>query len=118
MLYILNFKVIMPTLLYIIASSDLVPSILFNTLLVLIFTPVLSCLYSDFVFWHLPQLQFKNPDVQFLVFKNMTPSPFLRVYFGEIKSKAVLLVEIIIMKTVYRMLFLNASQHFTAFFII
>ncbi|PVD25136.1 hypothetical protein C0Q70_15634 [Pomacea canaliculata] len=40
----------------------------------------------DFVFWHLPQLQFKNPDVQFLVFKNMTPSPFLRVYFDNGKS--------------------------------
>ncbi|KAK7483675.1 hypothetical protein BaRGS_00025108 [Batillaria attramentaria] len=37
----------------------------------------------DFVFWHLPQLQYKNPEVQFLVFRNMTPSPFLQVYFGD-----------------------------------
>ena len=42
-----------------------------------------SCSTSDFVFWHLPQLQHKNPDVQFLVFKNMTPTPFMKVYFGE-----------------------------------
>lgn len=32
----------------------------------------------EFVFWHLPQIQFKNPDVQVLTLKNMTPTPFIR----------------------------------------
>ncbi|KAK7102505.1 small ribosomal subunit protein mS25-like [Littorina saxatilis] len=39
-----------------------------------------------FAFWHLPQLQYKNPGVQFLVFKNMTPSPHLKVYFENGKT--------------------------------
>lgn len=37
----------------------------------------------SFVFWTLPQLQFKNPSVQVVTFKNMTPSPFIRCYFGK-----------------------------------
>lgn len=36
----------------------------------------------DFVFWNLPKLQYKNPGVQVVTFKNMTPSPFIRCYFG------------------------------------
>lgn len=32
----------------------------------------------DFVFWHLPQIQYKNPDVQVMTLKNMTPTPFIR----------------------------------------
>lgn len=39
--------------------------------------------YRDFVFWNLPKLQYKNPEVQVVTFKNMTPSPFIRCYFGE-----------------------------------
>ncbi|XP_071544283.1 small ribosomal subunit protein mS25 [Panulirus ornatus] len=35
----------------------------------------------DFVFWHLPQLQYKNPNVQIATFKNLTPTPFLRIFF-------------------------------------
>ncbi|XP_033744782.1 probable 28S ribosomal protein S25, mitochondrial [Pecten maximus] len=35
----------------------------------------------DFVFWHLPQLQYCNPAVQIVTFKNMTPSPFFQFYF-------------------------------------
>lgn len=38
---------------------------------------------KSFVFWTLPQLQYKNPEVQVCTFKNMTPSPFIRCYFGE-----------------------------------
>ena len=38
--------------------------------------------HSDFVFWHLPQLQYKNPSVQMLTFKDTTPSPFFRFYLG------------------------------------
>nr|SVE74876.1 EOG090X0FQ5 [Daphnia carinata] len=34
----------------------------------------------QFVFWHLPQLQFKNPNIQITTFKNLTPSPFIRCY--------------------------------------
>ncbi|XP_046736893.1 probable 28S ribosomal protein S25, mitochondrial [Diprion similis] len=37
----------------------------------------------DFVFWHLPQLQYKNPDVQIVTFKNMTPSPFIKCYYDD-----------------------------------
>nr|CAG4647476.1 EOG090X0FQ5 [Megafenestra aurita]SVE92710.1 EOG090X0FQ5 [Megafenestra aurita] len=34
----------------------------------------------QFVFWHLPQLQYKNPNIQIATFKNLTPSPFIRCY--------------------------------------
>ncbi|XP_053690185.1 probable 28S ribosomal protein S25, mitochondrial [Sabethes cyaneus] len=37
----------------------------------------------DFVFWNIPQIQYKNPDVQVVTFKNMTPSPFIRCYFDN-----------------------------------
>lgn len=37
----------------------------------------------DFVFWHLPQLQYCNPSVQIVTFKNMTPSPFFQFYFDN-----------------------------------
>ncbi|XP_076448017.1 small ribosomal subunit protein mS25-like [Babylonia areolata] len=40
----------------------------------------------DFVFWHWPQLQYKNPEVQFLVFRNITPTPFMKVYMDNGKS--------------------------------
>ncbi|XP_057362304.1 28S ribosomal protein S25, mitochondrial isoform X2 [Manis pentadactyla] len=36
-----------------------------------------------FVFFNIPQIQYKNPWVQIMMFKNMTPSPFLRFYLGE-----------------------------------
>ncbi|KAK9869577.1 hypothetical protein WA026_003329 [Henosepilachna vigintioctopunctata] len=35
----------------------------------------------DFVFWHLPQVQYKNPQTQILTLRNMTPSPFIRVFY-------------------------------------
>ncbi|XP_050698073.1 probable 28S ribosomal protein S25, mitochondrial [Eriocheir sinensis] len=35
----------------------------------------------DFVFWHLAQLQYNNPQVQVNTFKNLTPTPFIRVFF-------------------------------------
>ncbi|KTG03120.1 hypothetical protein cypCar_00043939 [Cyprinus carpio] len=35
-----------------------------------------------FVFFNIPQIQYKNPWVQIMMFKNMTPSPFLRFYLG------------------------------------
>lgn len=37
----------------------------------------------DFVFWYLPQLQYKNPNVQIVTFKNITPSPFIKCYYGN-----------------------------------
>ncbi|XP_011881565.1 PREDICTED: probable 28S ribosomal protein S25, mitochondrial [Vollenhovia emeryi] len=40
----------------------------------------------DFVFWHLPQLQYKNPDVQIVAFKNITPSPFMTCYYEDGKT--------------------------------
>lgn len=40
-----------------------------------------------FVFWTLPQIQYKNPAVQVITFKNMTPSPFIRAYYGKLSIK-------------------------------
>ncbi|KAH8308541.1 hypothetical protein KR044_001737 [Drosophila immigrans] len=37
----------------------------------------------DFVFWNIPQIQFRNPDVQVVTIKNKTPSPFVRCYFDD-----------------------------------
>ncbi|XP_020836785.1 small ribosomal subunit protein mS25 [Phascolarctos cinereus] len=36
-----------------------------------------------FVFFSVPQIQYKNPWVQIMMFKNMTPSPFLRFYLDS-----------------------------------
>ncbi|KPP72289.1 28S ribosomal protein S25, mitochondrial-like [Scleropages formosus] len=36
-----------------------------------------------FVFFNVPQIQYKNPWVQIQMFKNMTPSPFLRFYLDN-----------------------------------
>ncbi|TFK12223.1 A disintegrin and metalloproteinase with thrombospondin motifs 12 [Platysternon megacephalum] len=36
-----------------------------------------------FVFFSIPQIQYKNPWVQIMMFKNMTPSPFLRFYLDS-----------------------------------
>lgn len=40
----------------------------------------------DFVFWNIPQIQHKNPNVQVVTFKNMTPSPFIRCYYENGKQ--------------------------------
>ncbi|XP_026478435.1 probable 28S ribosomal protein S25, mitochondrial [Ctenocephalides felis] len=37
----------------------------------------------DFVYWYLPQIQYKNPEVQVITFKNLTPTPFVKCYFEE-----------------------------------
>ncbi|XP_042195499.1 28S ribosomal protein S25, mitochondrial [Callorhinchus milii] len=36
-----------------------------------------------FVFFNIPQIQYKNPWVQIVMFKNMTPSPFLKFYLDN-----------------------------------
>lgn len=38
---------------------------------------------KEFVFWYLPQIQYKNPDVQVVTLKNLTPSPFIKCYFED-----------------------------------
>lgn len=38
---------------------------------------------KDFIFWYLPQIQYNNPDVQIVTLKNLTPSPFVKCYFGD-----------------------------------
>ncbi|ESO90490.1 hypothetical protein LOTGIDRAFT_191932 [Lottia gigantea] len=38
---------------------------------------------SEFVYWHLSQLQFTHPYVQIVTFKNMTPTPFITLYFDN-----------------------------------
>lgn len=40
----------------------------------------------EFIFWYLPQIQYKNPDVQIITFKNMTPSPFIKCYYENGKT--------------------------------
>jgi len=40
----------------------------------------------EFVFWHLPQVQYKNPSVQIVTFKNLTPTPFIRCYLDSGKQ--------------------------------
>lgn len=35
----------------------------------------------DFIFWHLGQVQHKNPNVQVITFKNITPTPFVKCYY-------------------------------------
>lgn len=36
-----------------------------------------------FAFWNIPQVQYKNPEVQILRFKNLTPSPFFQFFFDS-----------------------------------
>lgn len=54
--------------------------------------------FRDFVFWYLPQIQYKNPDVQISTFKNMTPSPFIRCFYGTTHMYVVSLVDIVRVK--------------------
>lgn len=37
----------------------------------------------DFVFWKIPQVQYKNPEVQIITFRNMTPTPFVKLYYED-----------------------------------
>ncbi|XP_038068945.1 28S ribosomal protein S25, mitochondrial-like [Patiria miniata] len=37
----------------------------------------------DFVFYNLPQLQYKNPTVQMKTFQNITPSPYIRCFLDD-----------------------------------
>ena len=36
-----------------------------------------------FIFWHLAQIQYKNPQVQCVQFKNTTPTPFVSFYLSR-----------------------------------
>jgi small subunit ribosomal protein S25 len=36
-----------------------------------------------FIFWHLAQIQYKNPNVQCVQFKNTTPTPFVSFYLSR-----------------------------------
>ena len=38
---------------------------------------------QDFVFWNIPQVQYKNPDVQIVTLRNMTPSPFITCFLED-----------------------------------
>ena len=38
---------------------------------------------QDFVFWNIPQVQYRNPAVQVVTFKNMTPSPFITCFLED-----------------------------------
>ncbi|XP_076621213.1 mitochondrial ribosomal protein S25 [Colletes latitarsis] len=40
----------------------------------------------DFVFWNLPQIKYKNPAVQVITFRNLTPTPFIRCYYDNGKT--------------------------------
>merc|ERR1711953_965065 len=41
---------------------------------------------DKFIFWHLPQLKYKNPNVQFVTFKYITPNPWLKFYSADERS--------------------------------
>lgn len=43
--------------------------------------------FREFCFWYLPQIQYKNPYVQLMTLKNMTPSPFIRCFYGKYTLK-------------------------------
>ena len=47
---------------------------------------------SNFVYWHLPQLKYKNPQVQMVTVKMMTPTPWIKIYFGIYTSGVGLLI--------------------------
>jgi hypothetical protein len=38
---------------------------------------------QEFVFWNLPQIQFRNPQIQIVTMKNLTPSPFVTCYLEK-----------------------------------
>ena len=38
---------------------------------------------QDFVFWNLPRIQYKNPNVQMVTFKNLTPTPFITCFMED-----------------------------------
>ena len=40
-----------------------------------------------FIFWHLAQIQYKNPTVQCVQFKNTTPTPFVSFYLSRSPSE-------------------------------
>ena len=42
---------------------------------------------QDFAFWNLPQVQYKNPSVQIVVQRNMTPTPFITCFLDDGKNK-------------------------------
>jgi len=37
----------------------------------------------EFIFWYLPQIQYKNPEVQIVTLKNLTPTPFIRCFLDN-----------------------------------
>lgn len=38
---------------------------------------------SNFIFWHLPQLKYKNPGVQMVTFDKLTPTPWICAYLDD-----------------------------------
>ena len=40
-----------------------------------------------FIFWHLAQIQYKNPNVQCVQFKNTTPTPFVSFYLSRLSTE-------------------------------
>jgi len=38
---------------------------------------------KEFVHWNVCQLQYQNPDVQVITFRELTPTPFIRVFFDS-----------------------------------
>ncbi|CAD6208419.1 GSCOCG00003431001-RA-CDS [Cotesia congregata] len=41
---------------------------------------------KDFIFWYVPQVQYRNPEVQVISIKNLTPSPFITCYYANGKK--------------------------------
>lgn len=43
----------------------------------------------EFLFWHLPQIKYKNNHLQLLKFKNMTPTPCIQLFFVDGRKEVI-----------------------------
>ncbi|XP_045166361.2 probable 28S ribosomal protein S25, mitochondrial [Mercenaria mercenaria] len=43
----------------------------------------------NFLFWHLPQIKYKNRHLQLLKFKNMTPTPCIQLFFADRETQVI-----------------------------
>jgi len=41
------------------------------------------------VHWHVPQLQYMNPDVQIVTLDGLTPNPWIKVFYDDDKRLVV-----------------------------
>jgi len=44
----------------------------------------------NFVLWHVPQLQYMNPNIQILTIDRMSPNPWIQVFYEDEKTRMVI----------------------------